>query len=138
MWGGRLSGTRRKAIIGGPENGPGESMTDETFKLRYVGQRFHDARLPVDVLSDLPAFRDLLVAFAKDRWRALNSDRRRVPKGFDKSLSFDLVGIEEGSAVPALNWNRGSAQDLLPGFVDELQHMGNASNSLAPPGKMGM
>jgi hypothetical protein len=98
-------------------------MTDETFKLKYVGQRFHDARLPVDVLSDLPAFRDLLVAFAKDRWRALNSDRQRVPKGFDKSLSFDLVGIEEGSAVPALNWNRGSAQELLPGFVDELQHI---------------
>jgi hypothetical protein len=102
-------------------------MSDETFKLRYVGPRFQDARLPVDVLSDLPAFRDLLVAFAKDEWRNLHSGRRRVPKGFDKSLSFDLIGIENGSAVPALNWNRETAQALLPGFTDELEHIVRSS-----------
>src|ERR1700736_2356937 len=102
-------------------------MSDETFKLRYVGERFNNARLPVDVLSDLPAFRDLLVAFAKDEWRNSNSDRQRGPRGFDKSLSFDLVGIEEGSAVPALNWNRETAQKLLPGFSDELHHIVKSS-----------
>lgn len=59
-------------------------MADEekSFRLRYVGSRFDNARLPVDVLSDLPAFRDLLAAFAKDEWLSLNSDRQRVPKGF--------------------------------------------------------
>ncbi|WP_257194820.1 MULTISPECIES: hypothetical protein [unclassified Bradyrhizobium] len=96
-------------------------MTEDTFRLRYVGARFQNARLPVDVLSDLPAFRDLLVAFAKDEWRNLNSKRQRVPKGFDKSLTFDLVNISDGSAIPALNWNREAAQHLLPGFTDELQ-----------------
>ncbi|MCK0510026.1 hypothetical protein [Aromatoleum buckelii] len=104
-------------------------MTDDAtiFKLRYVGLRFDGARLPVDVLSDLPAFRDLLAAFAKDEWRALNADRQRVPKGFDKSLSFDLVSIEEGSAVPSLDWNRGTAQTYLPGFADELYDVVKAS-----------
>lgn len=52
---------------------------DTTFRLRYVGGRFNGTRLPVDVLTDLPAFRDLLVAFAKEEWRDLNAERKRVP-----------------------------------------------------------
>jgi hypothetical protein len=100
-----------------------EMSDSTTFKLRYVGVRFDGARLPVDVLLDLPAFRDLLVAFAKDGWRDLNADRKRVPKGFDKSISFDLVGIENGSAVPMLNWSRDAAQENLPGFADKLQEI---------------
>jgi hypothetical protein len=98
-----------------------------TFKLRYVGGRFDGARLPVDVLLDLPAFRDLLVAYAKEQWRDLNSGRKRVPKGFDKSLAFDLVNIEDGSAVPNLNWRRDAAQENLPGFADKLQEIVNHS-----------
>lgn len=100
---------------------------EKSFLLRYVGTRFNGARLPVDVLSDLPAFRDLLVAFAKDEWRKQNSKKQRVPKGFDKSLSFDLVAIEDGSAVPKLNWNRQTAQSILPGFKDELEAIVDAS-----------
>lgn len=97
-------------------------MDDEKqFRLRYVGSRFDGARLPVDVLSDLPAFRDLLVAFAKHSWLDLNADRQRVPKGFDKGLSFDLVGIEDGSAIPALAWNKKTAQANLAGFTDQLE-----------------
>jgi hypothetical protein len=45
----------------------------------------------------------------------------RVPKGFDKSISFDLVAIESGSAMPALNWDRRAAQASLPGFGDALE-----------------
>lgn len=98
-------------------------MPDEptTFSLHYRGSRFHNARIPVEVLSDLPAFRDLLVSYAKDEWRLLHTDRQRVPKGFDKSLAFDLVTVEEGSAIPKLEWNRDSAQANLPGFLDEIE-----------------
>lgn len=100
-------------------------MADENHKfgLRYVGARFHGARLPVDVLSDLPAFRDLLVSFAKDEWRTANADRKRLPRGFDKSIAFDLIAIEEGSAVPKLEWNRGTAQETLPGLTDQLSEV---------------
>lgn len=94
---------------------------NKSFVLRYVGSRFNGARLPLDVLSDLPAFRDLLVSYAKDGWRSTHRGRERLPKGFDKSISFDLVSIAEGSAMPKLDWSRKAAQEMLPGFVDELE-----------------
>jgi hypothetical protein len=91
-----------------------------TFQLRYVGSRFSDARLPVEVLPDLQAFRDLLVAYAKELWREEHQDRKRLPKGFDKSISLDLVAVEQGSAVPKLEWNANPDDVLLPGFVDQM------------------
>ena len=80
-------------------------MDDErkSFSLRYVGRRFANARLPLDVLSDLPALRDLIAAIAKQEFRRQNPDRQRVPQGFDKAISFALIEIEEGSAVPKLS-----------------------------------
>lgn len=99
---------------------------DKTFRLKYIGTRFDGTRLPVDVLSDLPAFRDLLVAFAKDQFRAANA-KQRVPKGFDKGLSFDLIAVEDGSAVPVLSWNRNLAQANLPGIADEVETIVDAS-----------
>lgn len=89
------------------------------IQLRYVGERFEDARLPVDVLGDLQAFRDLVVAFARQQWRDVYQ-RKRVPQGFDQSLSFDLSEIKKGSAVPLLKWNRAAAQFSLPDFADGL------------------
>lgn len=93
----------------------------KTFQLRYVGPRFEGARLPLDVVADLPAFRDLLVSYAKESWRTTNSGRRRLPKGFDKSISFDLIALEEGSAMPKLDWRREGIQTSLFGFADELE-----------------
>ena len=91
-----------------------ETMEGREFKLRYVGQRFNGARFPLDVISDLPAFRSLVVAFAKDIWRDQNHGRVRLPKGFEQALGFDLVGLEDGSAVPRLSWSRNAAQVPLP------------------------
>ena len=98
-------------------------MADDTrqFLLRYVGARFDRHRLPLDVLPDLSAFRDLLVSFVKAEWRATHEKRVRLPKGFEKSIAFDLSRIEEGSAVPVLEWDRETAQLLLPDFKDELE-----------------
>lgn len=96
---------------------------DRSFQLRYVGQRFNGARLPLEVLTDLPAFRDLLAAYAKDAWRQSHADRQRLPKGFDQSIAFDLVAIEEGSAMPRLDWSRQTAQTYLPGFGDEVSEI---------------
>ncbi len=96
---------------------------DKSFQLRYVGGRFDGARLPLEVLGDLPAFRDLLVAYAKDLWRLSHADRQRLPKGFDQSISFDLVSLTEGSAIPQIDWSRQSAQAVLPGFGDELSEI---------------
>jgi hypothetical protein len=103
------------------------SSGGRSFQLRYVGRRFDGARLPLEVLSDLPAFRDLLSAYAKESWRESHQGRKRLPKGFDGSISFDLVAIEEGSAMPRLDWSRETAQALLPGFDDELEELVDVS-----------
>lgn len=89
--------------------------------MRYVGARFNKHRLPLDVLPDLPAFRDLLVSYVKAEWHTVHIKRERLPKGFEKSIAFDLVSIENGSAVPKLEWDREAAQLLLPDFKDELE-----------------
>ncbi len=78
---------------------------------------------PLDVLPDLSAFRDLLVSFVKAEWRATHEKRVRLPKGFEKSIAFDLAGIGDGSAVPKLEWDREIAQFLLPDFKDELESL---------------
>ncbi len=98
-----------------------------SFLLRYVGARFDGHRLPLDVLPDLSAFRDLLVSFVKADWRAAHTDRERLPKGFEKSISFNLVGIKDGSAIPQLEWDRDVAQMLLPEFKDELEDLVDCS-----------
>ncbi len=79
--------------------------------------------MPLDVLPDLPAFRDLLVAYVKSGWRDSHPDRERLPKGFAHGLKFDLVGIEDGSAVPAVQWDTTDAQLQLPEFIDEMQEL---------------
>lgn len=103
-------------------------MTEgRSFLLKYVGARFERTRLPLDVLSDLPAFRDLLVSFAADQWRKDNIDRERLPKNFEKSISFDLVEIEDGSAMPRIEWERGDSQPQLPDIRDELDILVSSS-----------
>jgi hypothetical protein len=99
----------------------------KSFELRYVGGRYDGGKLPVEMLSDLSAFRDLLVAFAKEDWKVRNEGRARVPKGFDKSLTFSLTSITKGSAIPKLEWNRDMAQVTLPGFSTELDDIVDSS-----------
>jgi len=95
----------------------------DTFRLRYIGSRFNGGRLPVDVLPDLQAFRDLLAAFAEDAWRHRNRSRKRLPKGFERSLTFSLTAIQDGSAIPVLQWDRDIAQAYLPGFSDSMEEL---------------
>lgn len=89
-----------------------------TLSLRYVGRRFNGARLPLDVLNDLPALRDLVASLAKHEFRQNNPDRKRVPQGFDRAISFSLVDITEGSAVPVIALDYEVAQQSLPKIGD--------------------
>lgn len=100
-------------------------MDDESksYSLRYVGRRFDNARLPLDVLSDLPALRDLIAALAKQEFRQKNPDRQRVPQGFDKAISFALTEIEDGSAMPKLSLENEVAQQSLPNIGDEMEEI---------------
>lgn len=93
------------------------SEQDDKLKLRFAGRRFQGARLPVGILPDIEAFRDLLVSFAKIGWLAEHEGRQRVPRGFDAQLSLDLVMIEDGSAVSVLAPSFGDVQGVFPGMI---------------------
>jgi hypothetical protein len=103
--GGRLEGTA------GPSRG--EMAEPKSFLLRYVGARFEGTRLPLDVLGDLPAFRDLLVSYADAEWRKAHPDRERLPRNFEKGLLFDLVGIEDGSAMPRIEASLSASRNRI-------------------------
>lgn len=113
------------------------SLMDEAeklYSLRYVGRRFDGARLPLDVLSDLLALRDLIAAFAKLEFRHKNPDRKRVPQGFDRSISFALIRIEPGSAVPVFALDYEAAQQNLPNIGDGMEDI--VSRAYAQVGKI--
>lgn len=99
----------------------------KSFLLRYVGARFEGTRLPLDVLGDLPAFRDLLVSYAAAEWRKTHTDRERLPKNFEKGLLFDLVDIEDGSAMPRIEWDRRVPQPQLSDTIDEMEMLVSTS-----------
>lgn len=86
------------------------------YRIKFVGRRFQDGRLPVGVLPDIEAFRSLLVSFAKNEWLRRHAGRKRVPKGFASSFSLDLVAIDRGSAVPRLDFSDDACEPCLPGF----------------------
>jgi len=103
-----------------------ERVTDHeetTLSLRYVGRRFDRRRLPLDVLSDLPALRDLVAALAKHQFRQSNPDRIRVPQGFDRAISFSLIDVEDGSAMPVIALDYEVAQQSLPKIGDGMSHV---------------
>lgn len=74
------------------------------LNIKYSGNRFDGGRLPVDVVSDLQAIEDILATFAREIWLREN-DRDRMPNGYTEWFKINLTGIEEGSALPALELN---------------------------------
>lgn len=68
----------------------------------FRGGRFEDASLPVDVLPDLAAYRDLIVELAKHLFLQRQPGRRRVPKGFIDSFELGIRAIQPGSTVAVL------------------------------------
>jgi hypothetical protein len=77
-------------------------MSDEIRDLTTItfsGRRFDDAGLELDVLSELLAYRKLLIETAKELWRSENPVRQRLPKGFEESIRLKFYSIESGSAI---------------------------------------
>ncbi len=77
-------------------------MSDEirdVTTITFSGPRFEDAGLELDVLSELLAYRKLLIEAAKELWRSENRERQRLPKGFENSIRLKFYSIEAGSAI---------------------------------------
>ena len=78
------------------------NQEDSTIQPRFVGKRFEDHTLPLEVVKDLFAYEDLLVALAKDIYIKENADRKRVPRGFSKGFSINIKDVEKGSTKPLM------------------------------------
>lgn len=71
--------------------------------LIFRGGRFHEAAMPVEVLPELAAYRDLLLAVAKTLFQGANPERQRLPKGFEAGFRLVLERVDPGSAVPVVS-----------------------------------
>jgi hypothetical protein len=81
---------------------------------RFKGERFNDHGLDVDVLSELIAYKTILVETAKELWRRKHPDRQRLPKNFEDSLSLKFYEIVPGSAAVPLMREIEIQDGLLP------------------------
>ncbi len=74
---------------------------DETpfATLTFRGKRFESNEMPIEVLSDLVAYRELLVVVARHLFREANPHRRRLAKNFDADFVLVLGKIGEGSTI---------------------------------------
>src|ERR1035441_1183333 len=87
------------------------------------GKRFEDHGLDLDVLPDLFAYKELLVATAKELWKRHHPDRQRLPKNFEDSLCLKFNQIQAGStALPIYREfeTDGQVQFWRPDEPDEL------------------
>jgi hypothetical protein len=89
---------------------PGEAF----LRPRLRGERFEDASIPLQVLADLAALREMVLEVAKWRFLEANPDRKRAPRGFTNRIELKLTGVEEGSAVPVISLV--STEPSLNGF----------------------
>jgi len=78
------------------------------------GARFEDGGIPLQVLSDLGALREMVMEVAKGRYLAENPDRQRAPRGFADKVDLRLTGIDKGSAVSVIDFT--TTETLLPGI----------------------
>ena len=62
------------------------------------------------MLGDLSVLREMVVEVAKWRYLEAHPNRERSPRGFADGISFDLVRVDEGSAIPVVELTSKPAQ----------------------------
>lgn len=79
-----------------------EDLGESFGSLRFMGDRFKSANLPVSLLDNIKAYQEILFVLAEDIWRERNPENKRLPRGFRKNLSLSFSHIEDGSARAVL------------------------------------
>ncbi len=74
----------------------------EIFAPRYVGERFQEHRLPLDLIEDLFALKQITIELAKYLYKQKNPERERIPRNFTHEVSFELESIGSGSTIPCI------------------------------------
>lgn len=78
-------------------------------RMRFTGARFDEHALPVDLMPDIVAFRDLLKSVAEALWRRRHPGRR-LPRGFSERFRLDLISVRSGSSVVSFAARGGQRQ----------------------------
>ncbi|MRG96227.1 hypothetical protein [Polyangium spumosum] len=84
----------------------------------FRGARFEGHALPVEVLGELVAYRDLVVELARHLFLTSTPGRARVPRGFFESFQIAITGIGEGSTIPEVDRIR-PPRDQTPPVLPE-------------------
>jgi hypothetical protein len=92
-------------------------MKDSTKKtmttVRFEGPRFEDHGLDLDVLSELSAYKKLILETAKELWWSEHPDSERLPKGFRHYFSVKMYGIHPGAVTVDLVRTKPNPDDQL-------------------------
>lgn len=95
-----------------------ETSQNRFVSLIFRGQRF-DASMPVPALAEVIAYQDIVIAIARALFFVENSDRSRLPKGFEASFRLAMRGVDKGSAVPVIVRVNEQPQALIEGVLHE-------------------
>lgn len=77
-------------------------MEQEFLKPELDGPRFAEHSIPLELLKDLSALEEMIVAVAKWEYLQEYPNRKRVLRNFSSGLELRLSAVEEGSAIPAI------------------------------------
>lgn len=107
------------------------------------GPRFGTAEMPLEVLPELAAYRDIIVQLAKERYKQ-RTNRRAVPKHFEVNFRLHLVGFRAGSTVSRIfrmpdPAPEGTQLRLLPevdDFDDARDYLGRSLDTLQNTGRL--
>lgn len=81
--------------------------------IKYSGGRFQGGRIPAEILSDFVVAQRLIVSITREIWLRQNFTRKRTPKNFRDQVSFDLISIKSGSAIPIFGFSIATPQASL-------------------------
>jgi hypothetical protein len=70
---------------------------------KFVGERFEQHSIPLDILRDLSVLEEMVIEAAKWRYHLANPDRKRSPRGFTDDITISLTDLSDGSAVPDIS-----------------------------------
>lgn len=91
----------------------------ELTRLTFVGEDFDDHGLELGILSELAAYKEMVLETAKALWRARHQERERLPRGFEQSVRLKICRIEPGSTVvPIMREVGGDEQGEQLDFLD--------------------
>jgi len=90
-----------------------EKTTDLTTII-FKGPMFEDHGLEIDILTELIAYKKLLVDTAKELWKSSHPDRKNLPPGFGDSVRIKFYELGKGSTSVELKKIMYSLDGELP------------------------